>query len=121
VESVHTGHLCNVLTSPRVSIKWLTDTPQKGMRVSELADTGAFAPFRVRWVLVDSRAEAEWRSLPRYVQRRLRAVVAGYEEPFVSISDSDRLEDIGIEDGIVFHLYAIEDEEHYPPPCASSP
>lgn len=27
-----------------------------------------------------------------------------------SYSDQDRLEDIGVNDGIVFHLYAIEDE-----------
>ena len=102
-------------------VKWLTDKAQKGMGVSELADTGAYEPFRVRWVLVDSRAESVWRALPRDMQRKLRALVAGDKEPFFSTSDSDRLEDIGIKDGVVFHLYAIEDEEHYPPPCAAPP
>jgi hypothetical protein len=76
VESVHTGRVCSITASPRVSVGWLVDRAQAGMGVSDLADTGAYEPFHVRWVLVDTRAEAAWRALPRSTQRRLRALVA---------------------------------------------
>lgn len=121
VESVHTGQLCNIHVSPSMSVRWLTDQAQRGLGVSELAHTGAYEPFRVRWVLVDARAEQAWRALPRSRQRRLRAVVYGGASPRVSMDDHDRLSDIGFYDGIVLHLYAIEDEDYSPPPASAAP
>ena len=115
VESVHTGQLCNIYVSPKASVRWLADHAQKGLGVSECADTGAYERFKVRWVLVDARAEKAWRKLPRSRQRQLRAVVEGDQAPRLSVDDRDRLEDIGLYDGIVFHLYAIEDEDYDPP------
>jgi TIR domain-containing protein len=116
VESVHTGKICSITASQRVSVGWLVDRAQKGMGVSDLADTGAYEPFYVRWVLVDTRAEAAWRKLPRSTQRRLHALVAKGEpvksrkDLIFSFSDRDRLGQIGIGNGAVFHMYAIEDE-----------
>lgn len=117
VESVHTGQLCNIHVSRKVSVLWLSDQAQRGLGVSEFADTGAYQPFKVRWVLVDTRAEKEWSTLPRRQQRRLRAVVQTDHGLEFSQDDRDRLEDVGIYDGIVFHLYAIEDEDYELPPA----
>lgn len=124
VESVHTGKICSITASPRVSVGWLVDRAQAGMGVSDLADTGAYEPFHVRWVLVDTRAESAWRALPRSKQRRLHALVAKNDtvtdeaDLIFSLSERDRLGQVGIGDGAVFHMYAIEDEDRYPPPCA---
>jgi hypothetical protein len=114
VESIHTGQICNIQVSPKVSVRWLVDNAQKGLGFTEEADTGAYIPFRVRWVLVDVRAEKKWLSLPRRVQRGLRAAVQTKAGLKLSRSERDRLEDIGIYDGIVFHLYQIEDEDYGP-------
>ena len=64
VESVHTEAVCNLRVPPTVSLKWLTDRAMRGMGVSSQADTGAYQSFRVRWVLVDVRAEREWNAMP---------------------------------------------------------
>jgi|SRR5688572_17237002 len=114
VESVHTGRLCNIVANPRFSIKWLIDKAQAGMGVSDLAKTGAYEPFHVRWVLVDKRAVSIWKKLPRRRQRKLRALVSGQSEPYFCLSTHDRLGNIGVHDSIVFHMYAIEDEDYDP-------
>ena len=41
IESVHTGHLCNLRVPRNVSIRWLRDQAQRGLGVREAADTGA--------------------------------------------------------------------------------
>jgi hypothetical protein len=112
VESVHTGKLCNIQVSPKVSVRWLADRAQRGLGVSKLAETGAYLPFRVKWVLVDVQAENQWRKLPRWTQSRLYAVVQNGQQPKFSEHDSDRLEDLGIQDGTVFHLYAVDDDRY---------
>ena len=119
VESVHTGEMCNIHASPRVSIKWLVDQAQRGFGLSEYADTGAYEPFRVKWVLVDVRAEDAWRELPRDEKRGLSAVLHTSNGPQFINNDRYRLEDAGVSDGTVFHLYAIEDERYAP--VAESP
>ncbi len=120
VESIHTGKICNIYVSPRVSIKWLVDQAQQGLGLSDLADAGAYEPFRVKWVLVDTRAEDAWNELRRRDQRGLSAVLHTSDGPKFIDTDRYRLEDGGVSDGAVFHLYAIEDER-YPPPCAAPP
>ena len=72
--------------------------------------------FRVRWVLVDQRAEDEWSVLPRGKKRKVHAMVKAGDKIKTSHRERDRLADLGIYDGIVFHMYAIEDEQHEPPP-----
>jgi len=119
VESVHSGKLCNVYVSPRASIRWLADQAQKGLGVSESADIGAPVAFRVRWFLVDANAERVWRHLSRWEQWPVHAVVQTAKGPRVIADDHDRLEAIGVQEGTVFHLYAIEDER-YDLPCASA-
>jgi hypothetical protein len=118
VESVHSGHLCSIIASPRVSIRWLADKARAGMGVSETAETGAHIPFRVRWVLVDTRAESVWIKLPRSKQRKIRGVSSRDGVPIFAYFDSDRLDDLKIQDGVVFHMYAIEDEDYDIPVCS---
>jgi hypothetical protein len=110
IESVHTGKLCNIDVSPRVSVKWLADRAQAGMGVSDRAETGAYEPFRVKWVLVDTKAEKDWLTISRQRQRQLFAVVGTSSGPTFCTNDLDRLNDLGVVDGTVFHLYAVEDE-----------
>jgi hypothetical protein len=121
IESVHTGKLCNIAVSPRVSLKWLAESAQNGLGVSDRADTGAFEPFMVKWVLVDTKAEEAWLALPRRDKRGLTAVVSTASGPKFCTTDRDRLTDLGVTDGTVFHLYAVEDERYDPPPCAAPP
>lgn len=122
VESVHTGKLCNIDVSPRVSVKWLADRAQSALGVSDRAQTGAYEPFRLRWVLVDAKVENAWLEMPRWQKRKMHAIVAGKDGPRLCKNDRDRLADIGVADGVVFHLYAIEDERYdSPAACAGAP
>jgi hypothetical protein len=81
------------------------------MGLSEYANTGAYIPFKVRWVLVDVGAEETWRGLPRNERRQLRAVVLTERGPKLSLDERDRLLDLGVKSGTNFHMYAVEDEE----------
>jgi TIR domain len=120
IESVHTGSLCNLRVPPNVSVRWLTDQAKRGVGVSEEAVTGAYMSFRVRWVLIDVRVEEEWLAMPRWKKREIYALLRVGDQTVASRSETDRLSKIGIEDGITFHMYAIEDED-FDPPCLSMP
>jgi hypothetical protein len=115
VESIHTGKACDIYVSPRASIKWLVDQAQQGLGLSDQADTGAYEPFRVKWVLVDTRAEDAWNDMRRSDKRGLSAVLHTSTGPRLITTDRYRIEDGGVSDGAVFHLYAIEDERYDPP------
>jgi hypothetical protein len=112
VESVHTGKLCSIRVSPRVSVRWLAHRAQECFGISERAETGAYMPFRVKWVLVDVEAEPAWDALSRSEQRSVYAIVQNGGQPKLSRNDTDNLEDLGVRDGAVFHLYAVEDERY---------
>ena len=118
VESVHTGKLCNIYVSPRVSVKWLSDQAQQGLGVSDRAETGAYEAFRVKWVLVDTTVEDAWLALPRRDKRLMSAVLRSPHGPRFCTNDRIRLQDAELSDGTVFHLYAIEDERYGPLLCA---
>ncbi|MCK4296732.1 MAG: toll/interleukin-1 receptor domain-containing protein, partial [Candidatus Marinimicrobia bacterium] len=63
IESVHTGHVSNLIISPRASVMWLARQAKHGAGLKDFLDTGGPEPFRIRWVLVDKNAIAEWKSL----------------------------------------------------------
>jgi hypothetical protein len=109
VESVHTGQLCNLDVPSNVSVKWLATKAQAGMGLKDAADVGAFISFGIRWVLVDVQIESEWKGLPRAEKQKIRAMVASKEGTKISYTDEDSLGSVGVYNGIVFHLYAIED------------
>lgn len=115
VESIHTGQLLNVTISPRVSINWLIEKARLGAGLKYETETGGFEKFPIRWVLVDSKADEVWKNYPRSVKRSIQAIVLSNEGLLYSSNRSDRLERLNIYDGIIFHLYAIEDEGLNPP------
>lgn len=120
VESIHSGRSFELEVNPRASIKWLSQMAQSKLGAKEFADAGAAVTFKLRWVLVDVKAEDKWKKLSRSKQRKLRALImsdSGYKSSF---SDLDRLADIGVYDGAVFHMYAVEDEEYFSPSGGSS-
>lgn len=111
-ESTYTPKECESLVEPRATVKWLSDKLQTGLGVSARAETGAHMPFMVRWVPVDVRAEKHWLEMSRAGRRRLYAIVMSEGGMRLSYSSRDRLEDLGVYDGILFHLYSVEDEDY---------
>lgn len=120
LRSAHTGEVHTVMASPHASIKWLVELAKHTFRLKDTAGTGAFVPFKVRWVLVDTQAKEKWEKLPRYRQSRIRAIVSTDEGEKYSFDENESLEDLNIYDGISFFIYAIEDED-YPPSPACQP
>jgi len=110
-ESAYTSKACDLLVERRASIRWLSENLQSGMGLSTKAYAGAYTPFVLRWVLVDTHAEETWNTIGRPEQRRLHAIIRSENGLRFSYSDRDRLEDLGVYDGIVFHLYQVEDED----------
>lgn len=109
IESVHTGKVFNLSVDPKISVRWLADKAQSLLGVLTEADTGAPFPFRVRWVLVDSKARAAWRGLSLLEKIKAYAIINCGTRNHISLSPLDRLESLGVYDGIVFHLHAMED------------
>lgn len=110
VESAHTGQSHCIMVEPRASVRWFVDKALSVMGLSRDAEMGAYLPFRVKWVLVDVQSEDTWAQMDRSAQRRVKALVAGTNGPVVCRRDTDRVQKLGIADGAVFHLYAVEDE-----------
>src|SRR3954447_5054559 len=113
VESIHSGQVHYLFVSPRVSVKWLEEQAKARAGVRDSLDVGALNPFRIRWVLVDSRAEQTWKAMPYHKKRKLRAIVQGDDGTRSAEEETVRLESIGVYDGIVFHLYAMQEGETY--------
>lgn len=107
---VHTGALVHLSASPRVSVKWLSDHARLAAGLKEEAQTGAYEDLKLRWVLVDAKAEGEWKALSRRQQQQVQAMLMPEAGLSVSRSSDDRMSDLGIYPGIVFHLVAVPDE-----------
>jgi hypothetical protein len=112
IESIHTGKLSSLRVSPRVSVWWLADKAKQGAGLSDMLDTGGAMRFRIRWVLVDANAEAEWAALEPHEKQQITAIIKTKEgKTNISYIAKDRLERLGAYDNIVFHLYAVEDSD----------
>ena len=112
VESAHTDKFCRLKIPRRASVAWLVKMAQAGMGVPDKFSVSLASEFHIRWVLVDVAVESEWRRMPRARQRNLLALIGTDDGLKTVLSESDRLEDIGVRTDTVFHMYAIEDE-HY--------
>ena len=66
--------------------------------------------FHIRWILVNVACEKEWESMSKNQRRSIHALFETEGTTETSYSDECRLGNIGIRNGTVFHLYAIEDE-----------
>ena len=111
IESVHSGKLSNLHVHRRSSVKWLEEKARTSAGVKDNADIGALEKLPIRWVLVDARAEAEWKLLSASEMVKIKALVKTSTGIKASYRYDDRLEDIGVYDGIIFHLYAIPEVE----------
>jgi hypothetical protein len=109
IESIHSGQVHHLLVSPRVSVKWLEEQAKARAGVRDSVDVGALNPFRIRWVLVDSRAEPTWKAMEHHKKMKVRAIVQCDGGTCNAEEETVRLETIGVYDGIVFHLYAVQD------------
>lgn len=110
IESIHTGHLSNLVVSPRASVKWLAEQAKHAVGLEDCLDTGG-PKFPIRWVLVDANAETEWDVVLEAVSYRMNRILAIVKTndgiKFSSVLDQHRLEDIGVYNDIVFHLHAV--------------
>jgi hypothetical protein len=111
LESMHSGKLSNLYVHKRSSIKWLEEKARSSAGVKDKAEVGALEKLSIRWVLVDVRAEAEWKRLSASEMVKIKALVKSSAGFKASYRNEDRLEDIGVYDGIIFHLYAIPEVE----------
>ncbi|MCU0635808.1 MAG: toll/interleukin-1 receptor domain-containing protein [Gemmatimonadaceae bacterium] len=119
IESTHSGNVITLSVSRRASLAWLIDkaTSHAGLRTQ--ADVGAFRVLRVRWVLVDVRAAAQWLALDVNEQERMVCYVHTEQGARGVYFDAMRLEEAEIRDGMTFHLYALPEREvrvAYAPP-----
>jgi hypothetical protein len=112
VESAHTEKFCNFTVSPRVSVKWLAAKAKSGLNAKDKLEAGESAYFHIRWVLVDVLATKQWRKLARSKKRKVHAVIKTEKGVSFAYALTDRLEQIGVYDGIIFHLFPIEDESY---------
>lgn len=112
VESIHTGKVCHLRVPRRASVKWLAGIARSGMEMPEALKFGQLGKFYVRFVLVDVNAEDEWRKMARSEKRAIYALIAADNEVKASFSMYDRLDEIGVTAGTIFHLHIIEDEDH---------
>jgi hypothetical protein len=112
IESMHTGKAFSLQVSARSSLKLLGDQARNGLGLSVQADAGGYEPMRVNWVLVQDGLDKFWRTLSSDAQRSMYAVIGVGEPPrLVSQAESTmRLEDAGVVDGAVFHMYGVAEE-----------
>lgn len=119
VEGVHTGKLCRLQVLRRASVKWLAEKARAGLEGSNTLRAGPFSEFHIRWALIDVAAEEKWLAMSRAEKREIYAMLADDGEVKIAYTEACRLEDLGVKDGSVFHLYAIEDERFDPPSMAA--
>lgn len=108
IESVHTGRISNLLVPPRSSIKWLAALAIQRTGLKESLDTGGFMSYPIRWVLVDQKTEDYWKNLSRREKMSIQALVMSNDGIKISTEERDRLQDLGVCNDTVFHLYAVE-------------
>lgn len=113
IESAHSGHLISLSVLRRASIEWLIDKATNNAGLRTEADVGAFDKLRVHWVLIDVKAESEWRKMPTRRRERIVCMI-NTESGASAIEDQSlRLDEIGVLDGTVFHLYAIPERRDF--------
>lgn len=115
IEAIHRGIQERLIVPERASIQWVMRQLQASLGLRDLADTGGFTQFPIRWVLVQAEAEEEWRQIPRIEKQRVKAVVLSNEKGLqVATRSSESLRDLGATHRSVFHVYAIEDDDRWP-------
>jgi hypothetical protein len=107
IQSAHSGLLCDVVESPNVSVEWLASKGKAALGGEDMADAGVFNLLPIRWILVDVKAENDWRELSESERRDIRALIKVGEEVRTATEGTTSLGELGVQDGTVFHLYGI--------------
>lgn len=111
IEAVHRGIVERLIVPERASIKWIVRELQQKLGLNDVADTGGFTMFPIRWILVHNEVESEWLKIPRHKKQRIKAVVRSHERGTqIATEDHLCLKDLGATHRSVFHIYAIEDD-----------
>ena len=113
VESAHSGEFHEFILNSRASVEWLSRECNSRLGISDYADTGGFVKFRLKWVLVDVDARTDYLAMPRAEQRKLRAIVKTDNGISICRNGTTRLSKLGVRNGTVFRLHAVEDEKYY--------
>lgn len=108
IESVHTGEVQHLTILRKANVRYLAIEAQKAFDLKTELDTGSISSFPIRWILVDVRAKQVWKDLPESERDRLYALVYSEAGPKFCYSELDKLEDIGVYNGIVFHAHFIQ-------------
>jgi hypothetical protein len=107
IESAHSGRLCDVIESPAVSIAWLASKAKAALGGRDRVDAGGLELLRMRWILVDVKAEDHWMGMAEHEKRKLFAIVMVGDDARTATADTTSLRDLGVRDETVFHLYGI--------------
>lgn len=108
-QTVHTGRSFRLVVPAGASNLWVTTQFQEQFNLRDEADTGGFARFGIRWVLVDARVKDHWEKMPRYEQEDVHVIVLTGGKVRASYSKYDKFSDLNVESDTVFYLYAIQD------------
>lgn len=111
IESAHTDNSHQIIISRKDSVKLLREKARLVLGVAnEARIEGAPFPIDLDWILVDKKAENDWEKVPFSKMLEIEAFIKTKDGLKISTNERDRLEEIGIYDGIVFHLYPIQKE-----------
>lgn len=111
VESTRSTKYVDIRVSTNMSLQGLLQRAREAFDVPDQTKAGIL-DFPIAWVLVDAKAEPEYRALDPDEKQRLRAYVktpagiAASYDAFVNLGEA------GVYDGITFHLYVVADTSH---------
>jgi hypothetical protein len=111
VQSANRGQGRDLLVPRAASVSYLSDAGSEALGLSTAADVGGFRDFRVRWVVIQREAVEAWRSLKREQQEDLYGLFVTEGSLVKAVDPYASLGELGLRDGVVLHLAAVEDED----------
>ncbi|MEI6152966.1 MAG: hypothetical protein WCQ90_02650 [Deltaproteobacteria bacterium] len=116
IELVQTGLTKSLFISPQGTLKALYESVIKQFALHKDAQLGAASPLKVTWALVDKRIESQWESTSMQKKRSASFLYkdTNSEIRYQELTDKT-LSDVGMPNGITFHLYPVP--EFNPPPA----
>jgi hypothetical protein len=108
--SVQTGSKTSIAASPDATVKWLAKLTQDRMQLKTGLDTGGTFAFPIKWVIVDSESREVFEGLKRSDQAQLAAIVRDKLTHIRTRDPNTSLSRAGVHDGMIFHMYPVEDE-----------
>jgi len=75
-------------------------------------DIGGSSLFRIKWVMVDQKADQDWKTLNRRQQDEIVSIIRNGSKLVIVDNEFDKLIEKGVYNDIKFYLYAIEDDQY---------